>query len=187
MNNTTNNKRYTISELEHLTKYKKRTIHYYSKNRIIPRPHGAGVGSFYSEVHLLRLNLLKHMKKSHLKLTGIKEAFDGMSIEELRDLYSRVKSENPEWKKSSLENWIVQNSESEIPLFQKTMSINESVTPYGLKSNYLENIKRKKPAITQWERIVLDDGIELQIRADKLIGKQKILEKLELIIGEIRE
>lgn len=187
MINTLSDGRFTINDLVNETGLKKRTIHYYSKNGIIPPPQGAGIGSFYTEIHLLRLKLMRHMKQSHLKLSGIKEAFNGMTVDELTDFYTKVKSDNPEWRKAALENWMLEEKMYKYPLFQSASSVNESDNPVLYKSNYMENIKRKKPDITQWEKIVISDGVELQIRKDKLLGKRKILEKLERIIGEITE
>ena len=77
---------YTISDLEKHTGLTRRTIHYYTKEKLIPSPDGMGGGAKYSEEHLLRLQLIKEMQKSHLKLSGIKEALDSMSIDELDKL-----------------------------------------------------------------------------------------------------
>ena len=66
---------YTITEIERKTGIARRTIHYYIKERIIPPATGSGGGASYNDEHILRLNLIKEMQKSHLKLSTAPEYF----------------------------------------------------------------------------------------------------------------
>ena len=50
-----NKKNYSITELEKHTGLTRRTIHYYTKEKLIPPPDGTGGGAKYGEEHLLRL------------------------------------------------------------------------------------------------------------------------------------
>ena len=85
-----NNKYYNISELEEITGLTRRTIHYYTKEKLIPPPDGIRGGAKYNNEHLLRLLLTKEMQKSHLKLSGIREALDAMKIKEMEILYKKA-------------------------------------------------------------------------------------------------
>ena len=96
---------YSISDLEKHTGLTRRTIHYYTKEKLIPSPDGMGGGAKYSEEHLLRLQLIKEMQKSHLKLSGIREALDAMSLAEMNQLYEKAqKGKIRSWDLDSIEN-----------------------------------------------------------------------------------
>lgn len=178
----------SISELENLTGINRRTIHFYTKKRLIPPPEGLGGGARYGEETYLRLRLIKELQKSHLKLSGIKEALDAMTIEEMRDLVNKAKGSEPVWDKDSLENWLqgVVIKESVIHEDKSVkdvhMSINDNFSflkiGAGPKSvgkiekaniSYLKKLKRyQKEDLpeTKWTRIVITDGIEVNIRSD---------------------
>ena len=98
---------YSITDLEKMTGIKPRTIHYYIKERLIPSAAVAGGGAFYNDEHVMRLNLIKEMQRSHLKLSGIREALNGMSVSEMEKLYERAIKGKVSWDSNSLENWIV--------------------------------------------------------------------------------
>jgi DNA-binding transcriptional MerR regulator len=97
---------FTISELEARTGLRRRTIHFYVQQGFLPAPSGAGGSARYGEEHLLRLILIKEMQSSHLKLSGIKEALDAMSIEQMRALAGKISGANVTWDPQSLERWI---------------------------------------------------------------------------------
>lgn len=180
------NNRYTIGDLENETGLKRRTIHYYSKKGVIPSPGGSGLGSYYTDIHLCRLKLIKHLKKSHLKLTGITEAFDAMSVDDMQRLLKRVKKETPDWQLGSLENWMLQgpNPLGNTPMFQKNMVVKESDESGYYKTNYMEQIKRKTPEATRWDKITLEDGVEIHIRSDKSKKKENIMIAIKKILEE---
>ena len=109
-----NKKNYSITELEKHTGLTRRTIHYYTKEKLIPPPDGTGGGAKYGEEHLLRLQLIKEMQKSHLKLSGIREALDAMNISEMNQLYEKAqRGKIRSWDLDSIENWLVDSSEVE--------------------------------------------------------------------------
>ncbi|MBC8346889.1 MAG: MerR family transcriptional regulator [Candidatus Marinimicrobia bacterium] len=183
------NNRYTIGDLENETGLKRRTIHYYSKKGVIPPPEGAGLGSFYTDVHLYRLMLIKHLKKSHLKLTGITEAFDAMSVDDMCILLKRVEKEKPDWKLDSLENWMLQEPKlfEDTSMFQSDIVVKESDESGYYKSNYMEQIKRKTPEATSWDKITLEDGVEVHIRADKSKKKINIVNAIKKLMENSSE
>jgi len=67
----------TITELEKASGVPRRTVHFYIRQGVLPPPDGAGGAARYGEEHLLRLRLIQELQKSHLKLAGIREAFEG--------------------------------------------------------------------------------------------------------------
>jgi DNA-binding transcriptional MerR regulator len=89
---------YTMKELEELTGVPRRTIHFYVKEGLLPSPDGRGRLARYTEIHQLRLLLVELFKEStHLRLQGIREYIEPLSLDELRmeirELGGRVGSE----------------------------------------------------------------------------------------------
>jgi len=82
---------YSIEELEDLTDAKRRTIHFYREQGLIRKPSTKGGGARYHPDTLYRLKLIpQFQKKSHLKLSGIREALEAMSIEDMRDCVENI-------------------------------------------------------------------------------------------------
>jgi len=98
---------YTITDLERKTGLNRRTIHFYTKEKLIPPPYGAGGGARYGEEHVVRLRLIQELQKSHLRLSGIREALDSMSLDEMKDVLAKARVSPPEpWSKATLEQWL---------------------------------------------------------------------------------
>ena len=181
-----NNNYYNISGLEEITGLTRRTIHYYTKEKLIPPPDGIRGGAKYNNEHLLRLLLTKEMQKSHLKLSGIREALDAMKIKEMEILYKKAQtSKISSWDKDSIENWLINNSQQESgnsrANYQSkqpekiTESRNYSLLnlgknakkqKQGKKTNYLKDLKRTATSDASWERFNVLDGVEINIRQD---------------------
>lgn len=166
---------YRIKDLEKMTGIKPRTIHYYIKERLIPPAAGAGGGAFYNDEHVMRLNLIKEMQRSHLKLSGIREALDGMSVSEMEQLYERAIKGKVSWDSNSLENWIVDTDNPVHP--NRTISQDqdspsdqdENQQPQrniGKDDSYLKDLKRSALPDSSWERFHVIDGVEINVRSD---------------------
>jgi DNA-binding transcriptional MerR regulator len=122
---------YTITELEDLTGLNRRTIHYYTQQGVIPPPEGKGGAARYGEEHLLRLKLIKPLQESHLRLAGIREALEEMSLKEMRTLLNLASSEES-WDTDSLQAWVGE------PLAQYWFEVPEdSEPPRGRRSRFL--------------------------------------------------
>ena len=175
-------KKYNMTELEKKSGVPRRTIHFYSQEGIIPSPFGTGGAAKYGETHLLRLKLIKALKKSHLKLSGIKEALNAMDLDEMRNLLMKS-GESPSWENLSLENWISsedsgisysamdsmkdeQSKERDLFSVKQVSQKMETFEPKSVHENYLRSLRRRPDKKTQWERYEVLDGIEISIRAD---------------------
>jgi len=180
-----NKKNYSITELEKHTGLTRRTIHYYTKEKLIPPPDGIGGGAKYGEEHLLRLQLIKEMQKSHLKLSGIREALDAMNISEMNQLYEKAqRGKIRSWDLDSIENWLVDSSEVEAtdknsmnyPPGQNISEesnysfLNPGNRPRKKKKtrnvSYLKDLKRTTVPDASWERFSVLDGVEINVRSD---------------------
>ncbi len=185
---------YSITELEQLTGLNRRTIHYYIQEKVIPPPEGAGGAAKYSEDHVLRLALVKQMQQSHLKLSGIKEALGGLSLEEIRALSQAGKKRQlAAWDRQSLQNWLVDKPRPTIMYstkeedFSPRYSIREKhdsdATGHSLlhpekekteatkkpskRVNLLSLVNRSgAPKERSWERFEIAEGIEMNVRSD---------------------
>jgi len=178
-------KNYSITELEKHTGLTRRTIHYYTKEKLIPPPDGTGGGAKYGEEHLLRLQLIKEMQKSHLKLSGIREALDAMNISEMNQLYEKAqRGKIRSWDLDSIENWLVDSSEVEatdknsmnyLPRQNISEESNYSFLNPGNRPSkkkrtrnvsYLKDLKRTTVPDASWERFSVLDGVEINVRSD---------------------
>lgn len=95
-----------IAQLEHLSGYPRRTIHYYTQQRLLPSPYGAGRRARYGEEHLLRLRLIPLLKRGGLRLCRIACALDGLTLPQMRLLVSRAdgcRADDPH----ALADWLV--------------------------------------------------------------------------------
>ena len=170
-------KQYTISEIVSDTGITRRTIHYYIKKKLIPPAHrpkddaGAGGGAYYSDDHVIRLKLIKLMKNDHFKLSGIREALDGMTISQMEDIHSRAKAGNANWDFQSLQNRMVESEENNLNDPQNSAA---GISGKGLTNetkneddyNYLKHLKRTSLPDSSWNRFYVIDGVEINIRSD---------------------
>ena len=167
---------YSIKDLESMTGIARRTIHYYIKERLIPSAIGAGGGASYNDEHVMRLNLIKEMQKSHLKLSGIREALDGMSLSEMERLYERAIKGKVSWDSSSLESWIVDTDNpvhSQVQDMSSGQAGNQQIQRNISKDDsYLKDLKRSALPDSSWKRFHVIDGVEINVRSD-------IMEKYE--------
>lgn len=81
---------YSIQDLSQLTNTPRRTIHFYVQQGLLPSPESAGVGTHYSEAHLLYLKLIPLLKAEGLRLDGIRDLFQQKSAEELQALFQHL-------------------------------------------------------------------------------------------------
>lgn len=166
---------YTITEIERITGIARRTIHYYIKERLIPPATGSGGGASYNDEHVMRLNLIKEMQKSHLKLSGIREALNGMSFSEMEVLLRRAKKGKASWDSDSLGNWVSDQTEPDMDSMDQISDRNVSFLNVDSRAksqkttkggSYLQDLKRSKSPDETWERFHVLDGVEINVRAD---------------------
>lgn len=191
---------YSISDLEKLTGLSRRTIHYYTMQKLIPPPESAGVSAKYHEEHLLRLILINQMQKSHIRLSGIREALEAMSVNDMRRLVDEIDKSRASWDFTSIQNWLSGNisikedmQEPEEPqskehIMKDYSFISEShyaAPPDKTQVNYLSQLKRK-PVVndTSWRRLEIIDGLEVNVRSDV---EQQHGQKIMLLVEQIKK
>jgi DNA-binding transcriptional MerR regulator len=80
------NSSYSIQDLCDQTGLPRRTIHFYTQQGLLPPPEGAGLGSRYGEIHLLRLQAIPRLRQQGLRLDQIRQEFSQLDPQSLRDL-----------------------------------------------------------------------------------------------------
>jgi DNA-binding transcriptional MerR regulator len=172
----------TISDLEQKSGVSRRTIHFYTQQGVLPPPEGTGGGARYGEIHLLRLLLIQDLQKSHLKLAGIREALDQLSLDEMRLLVKERGGQVAAWDRQALEKWLTGAKpqmqtvivEPQAPFSfldlsrsHRKHSDQDKERPEGPR--LLNSIRRSGgPVEEQWTRFSPADGIELNVRSDVL-------------------
>jgi AcrR family transcriptional regulator len=64
-------KKYRMKELERLSGFNRSTIHFYTREGILPPPRKTGrTSAYYDDTHLRRLNTIRKMKSEYGKATG---------------------------------------------------------------------------------------------------------------------
>lgn len=180
--------RLTITELERESGVPRRTIHFYIRQGVLPPPEGAGGAARYGEEHLLRLRLVQELQKSHLKLAGICEALDALSLEEMRALAEPQGGEAGSWDLEALEHWLREGRRSPepqapvpsgLPLAEaegfsflapfRPVPRPESDTAPAEPDNLLKSLRRRQKLEAEpWVRYRPVDGVEVQVRKDVL-------------------
>jgi DNA-binding transcriptional MerR regulator len=79
----TEEKRYSIGELEHVTGIKRRTIHHYISQGLLPPAVGSGPSAYYVQEHFLRLRLIS-LLGNVVRTDKIKRALDLWSEDEMQ-------------------------------------------------------------------------------------------------------
>lgn len=184
---------YTVSELEALTGINRRTIHFYVKEGVIPAPEGTGGGARYGEEHLLRLQLTRELQKSHLKLSGIKEAMDRLSREEMRAMVKKAGAAAKAWDRRSLERWLEERIAGAAASPDWNRSLLDLVRGAAVPR---ANPPEEAPAHRQseagaarsgtWERIVLADGFEVLVRSDLAHRYRALVEETAALAKKLR-
>jgi DNA-binding transcriptional MerR regulator len=154
-----------------------RALRYYMAEGIIDRPIGkSGTSSLYSNRHLLQILALKRLQSSFLPIKQIKELLADKSDDELWGiLVGKPDKDAPKARQDALfylNSLLPESHEKvqiDIPANGKSRSHSKGLQPnLSVHESKISFSKAKSPAIESWERFVLDDGIELNIRSDRL-------------------
>jgi DNA-binding transcriptional MerR regulator len=140
---------YTISELEKLTGLPRRTIHFYVKQRLIPPPKGRAGGARYSNIHVFRLRLIKHLQPTQLKLTGIKRYLDSLPRRDLELQFEKLEREAIE----KLRGKTTRADRTKLePIQDMLAQLSES----------------RAVRVTAWQKFEIAEGIEIHVEENRL-------------------
>ena len=152
-----------------------RTVHFYIQQSLLPPPDGAGRGARYSEDHLARLRLIKRLQKEHLPLNEIRRQLASLSDDQVVQALSGRPPSSVGVRESALD--YIQSVKSSasisgrIPRASRpTMDAVASLTP---ESSIGPRVRH-----SQWERIVLNEDLELHIRRPLSRERNRFVDKL---------
>jgi DNA-binding transcriptional MerR regulator len=91
----TDDQEFSIQELTERTGISRRTIHFYVQQGLLPPPSGAGLGSTYHEIHLLRLQLIPVLRQRGMRLDEIREEFQSLKRADLSQIYDQAIKSSP--------------------------------------------------------------------------------------------
>lgn len=149
-----------------------RTLRYYLSRGIISPPSGKkGVRSYFKKIHLLQILAVKKLQFQGFNLKKIGEILRGLEEREIEEIVL------PRPKPIESKLFII----DEKPLV-KFMEVS---TPLAF-SIKMEKAKKSypTPSAEKWLRVRLNSGIELQVRGDSFLGKNK--SKLEKFTTHLR-
>lgn len=75
---------FDIQQLVNESGIARRTIYFYVQQGLLPPPRGAGLAAYYTGEHLLRLQLIPVFRSKGLRLDEIRERFNQMDEEQMR-------------------------------------------------------------------------------------------------------
>ena len=191
----------TISELEEASGVSRRTIHFYVKEGVLPPPEGRGGGARYSEEHFWRLKLIRNLQDSHLKLAGIKEELDGLTLGEMKSSVQHYLQERSKNKKNPSRRTLRDTDYDELASKPRLTKDNSFLSIQNNNYSFLDwdtnddmpgktKERRKREKIVAgissqskskkevWQRIHVAEGVELNIREDVLEGDEKAVEQI---------
>jgi len=174
--------KYRISELAQMAGVTKRTVHYYIGRGLLPPPDGAGVGSLYSEEHLVKLHLIKKLQRLYLPLDKIRAIVAEIDLEDAQRLLTddHTGVEAIVFKTSAEPDHDRQERayNQPEPGFMKDAAIDDILSTLNVKNpGYNQN----------YVRCDLGLGIELHYPADLLADNPTLLASIEKYIRKMIE
>lgn len=181
-----NDAEYSISELASLAGVTPRTIRYYVSIGLLPSPPQAGPRTRYTDGHLQRLRLIRHLQKQHFPLAEI-----GARLQELDDeaVEAALDAGSGPPEDSALD-YINQLRGDQV---LDRMGATEG-SPKEFWSKALKGPDPGSPEVkiiagtrTRWERVWITDDVELHVRQPAGRRKQKQIERLIRFGREVLE
>jgi DNA-binding transcriptional MerR regulator len=157
-----------------------RTVHYYIQQGLLPGAGTTGSGARYSPDHLDRLRLIRLLQNEHLPLAEINRRLRSLSGDDVRALLEERKRVRDPSKGSALDY---------IRSILKPQPAQAASDRSLLTSQAASQEARVEAGLgrSQWERIDLADGLELNVRRPLTRQQQRKLEKLLTSAREIFE
>jgi DNA-binding transcriptional MerR regulator len=176
----------TIEDLAQQSGLSLRTLRYYIQEGLLPGPDTAGKYASYSQQHLDHLAMITRLKNLHLPLKEIRHLLSNMSPEDMRRIldyqdvihfniqddfdFFKPDPSQPTGKTSALE-YIRDLEERQSGFRSVAGSPSIPAAPQANRArseNYQvnESARKYQPNKERWTKVVLSDGIELNIREE---------------------
>jgi DNA-binding transcriptional MerR regulator len=152
-----------------------RTVHYYIQQGLLPPPDGAGRGARYTEAHLGRLRLIRRLQKEHLPLNEIRRQLAALSDIQVGQALATGTPASARARSSALDYIHAVRVKSATRL-RSPLASRPAADAVALLT-----IERSVPAVmrhSQWERIVINEDLELHIRRPLSRERNRFVDKL---------
>jgi DNA-binding transcriptional MerR regulator len=151
-----------------------RTVHFYIQQGLLPPPDGAGRGARYTEAHLARLRLIRRLQREHLPLNEIRRRLAALTDEQIGQALAAGTASSARTGNSALDYIASVKSgaghKRRAPQAPRPMA--DAVA--SLTAESIHSPVRH----SQWERIVLDDDLELHIRRPLSRERNRFVDRL---------
>jgi DNA-binding transcriptional MerR regulator len=152
-----------------------RTVHYYIQQELLPPPDGAGRGARYTEAHLARLRLIRRLQKEHLPLNEIRRQLAALSDGQVLQALASGTPSSKRTRNSALD--YIQSVKSSTGSRHRTPDASRP-TLDAVASLTPEGSMRSPVRHSQWERIVLNEDMEVHIRRPLSRERNRFVDKL---------
>ena len=164
---------YSIKEVCALADVTPRTIHFYIQQGLLAPAEGAGRGARYSDGHVARLRLIRRLQKEHLPLSEIRRQMGALDDDQVMRALARgtaaaARSSALDYVKSVKARAVSQS----LPLSHRRPTV-DAVAAAAPRSSEMSPAPR-----SQWERLVLDQDLEIHIRRPLSRERVRIVDKL---------
>jgi DNA-binding transcriptional MerR regulator len=153
-----------------------RTVHFYIQQGLLPPPEGAGRGARYTEAHLARLQLIRRLQKEHLPLNEIRRRLEALSDEQVVQALAGGTPSPAGTKQSALD--YIQSVTARAGTRRRASTHTPRPTLDAVASLTPEGATRSSTQHSHWDRIVLNDDVELHIRRPLSRDRNRFVEKL---------
>ena len=160
-----------------------RTVHFYIQQGLLPPPEGGGRGARYAEAHLGRLQLIRRLQKEHLPLNEIRRQLDTLSDDQVLKALTGGSPSTGKPRTSALD--YIQSvkagaSGRRVPPTSRAMrDAVASVTPEASIPSPARH--------SQWERLVLNEDLELHIRRPLSRERNRLVDRLLAFVKQINK
>lgn len=182
-----NEQEYTISELASLAGVTPRTIRYYVSIGLLASPGQVGPGTRYGDGHLARLRLIKKLQGEHLPLDEIRIRLEGLDDDEVEQaVESDAMAADPRSALDYIRRLKARNDFDGSAQF--AMLAADAGPAAAMVAPSVEPRTEPPPGQrSQWERVVLGQGVELHIRRPLNRKDNKRVERLITLGRELLE
>jgi DNA-binding transcriptional MerR regulator len=205
---------YSLSDLSDLADVTARTIRYYIAQGLLRPPEGAGVGARYDDGHLHRLRMIRRLQRDHLPLAEIRKRLAALSDDEVTALLteetvvrdsasdyiaavlrdrgiarpSHQAAPPPRWR--SVAAMAEVDPQMRASVAQADPQTRASMPP-ALTRAQVEALAEdgspssRTPERSQWDRIALDEDIELHVRRPLTRDQNRTVDRIVAISREL--
>jgi DNA-binding transcriptional MerR regulator len=160
-----------------------RTVHFYIQQGLLPPSGTTGPGARYTQEHVDRLRLIRLLQNEHLPLAEINRRLRGLSSDDVRALVEERRQVRESAHGSALD--YIRSVLKQPPERMATTPLPASSR--SARSAYPETRAETPLGRSQWERIDLSEGIELNVRRPLTRQQQRKLERLLVVARGIFE